>query len=120
MSALIESTTIGAGTSLRFHEVTGDRFEPVVRRGDFVLVAPVEGWRGEADYLVEVGGEPALYRCDAFGSRAKPIRMGSPNKLYGEPWALTCASFDAAVIGIVIMTCRVTDRALLRDFVPTI
>ena len=117
---LSAATLISAPTGLRFVEVRGDRFEPIVRRGDFVLVAPCDGWRGEADYLMEVGLEPALYRCTACGYGDKPIRVGSPNPLYRDPVYMTRARFDAAVIGIVVMTCCVPDRALLRQFVPTI
>lgn len=107
------------GAGLCFVEVRGDRFEPAARRGDFVLVAPCNAWRGEADYLVDVSdGAPALYRCDALGPRPTPIRMGSPNPLYREPWCMKRVAFDAAVIGVVVMTCHVADPALLRDFVP--
>ena len=111
-----------ATTALRFVRVTGDMMEPVLRRGDYVLVAPLRDWSGEGDYLLHGWTDGTIYRCSGWGSRETPIKLTCVNPLYmrSGPLCQTREDFSAQVVGKVVARLNVIEPALLREAIPLV
>ena len=104
---------------LRFVQVPDDHLEPTVHRLDYVLIAPVAGYRGEGYYLVENGlGEPAGFYCSGAGKvGAALIRLRCLNPHYSDEH-FSLNDFAKSVVGKIVLTCKVQDPALLRAHLP--
>ena len=104
---------------LRFFQVPDDHLEPTVHRLDYVLIAPVAGYRGEGYYLVENGlGEPAGFYCSGAGKVGAPlVRLRCLNPHYSDDH-VSLDDFAKSVVGKIVLTCKVQDPALLRAHLP--
>jgi len=99
----------------RFIPVIGDSMEPTLPRNGMVAVVPVNGYRAERLYVLDVlpGAKPSIMRCErVFGASA--IRVWYDNTAYGshtvpQEW------FESAVVGKVAAVLEITDRTLLED-----
>lgn len=103
-------------TRLRIHMVDGDGMAPSLRGGrDYVLIAPVDTFKGDGVYLVDVWGGPTLYRVqNLLGGK---IQMKLDNPLYSSVFAFTKAQFEENVLGIVAADITVRDEQMLRQLV---
>lgn len=96
---------------LRLFEIAGDAYEPELRRGDFLLVAPASRFIYDTDYLLDCGyGEtPYLATSSAAG-----VTIRRRNPLY-QAWELTMAEFNQVVRAIVVAEVKVRDERLIRQ-----
>lgn len=115
MSAAVEGfprigDTGGAGR-VRFMPVQGDHMAPALRPQDYVAVMPTCRWHYDSLYVLEVLGEPTVYRCQHVGAGRIQITTDR------EPEAaqvLTIERFQERVLGIVAATCRVLDAGMME------
>ena len=94
----------------RLHPVPSDNMEPTVRRGDFLLVVPVEGYCGEGIYLLAdpIGGlVPYRVTADLVGG----VEVSSDSGRHGR-YPMSLAAFEAAVAAKTIATVNVIDLVL--------
>lgn len=95
---------------LRLHQLVGDAYEPTLRGGDFLMVAPADRFAYDGDYLLDVGDGEAPYvvtRRQAGFS----IRHRNPRYRRHE---LTREQFARAVRGIVVAEVKVRDEFMAR------
>jgi signal peptidase I len=84
--------------------------EPTLRRGDFVLVTPVDDYVGEGIYALlhpGVGGDPEIYRVGYIGSSM--FELFSDNKHY-QRHQVPSKWFRSAVKAKVVAGVNVFDR----------
>lgn len=96
---------------LRLFQIIGDGYEPELRRGDFLMVAPASRFTYDTDYLLDCGyGEtPYLASRSAAG-----VSIRRRNPLY-HAWELTMEEFNRAVRAIVVAEVKVRDERLIRQ-----
>lgn len=110
MRALVP--TVGASDGVRLFPLLGDGWEPKLRSGDMLLVAPIDHYDGGGGYLLSAGphGESAymVERCIGL-----PVYyVWHPNEHYPKH-TMPLADFKAAVVAKVIAEVRVCDRTFL-------
>ena len=102
-----------ASRKLSIVPVRGDRMSPTLRGDwDYVLAAPVDGFLYDGLYVVEVLGQPCIYRCQHMGSGQ--IRMSGDNPLYPADRLVPHDAFTAMVLGIVVCDLKVRDPRLMQ------
>ncbi|MCR5874390.1 hypothetical protein LRS10_09565 [Phenylobacterium sp. J426] len=106
-----EALMICDARELRLFELSGDGFEPALRRGDMLMVATADGFTYDGDYLLEVEGEEAAYRASARAGGE--IEVWQPNPKYTKH-RLSREVFARACRGIVVAEIRVRDRQLIQ------
>lgn len=100
--------------ALRVHMVDGDGMAPELRGGrDYALIAPVQSYRGEGLYLIEVYGGATLYRVqNILGGQ---LRLSMDNPVYTASFTVTREQFEETVLGIVVADIKVRDDHKLRE-----
>jgi phage repressor protein C with HTH and peptisase S24 domain len=111
LPSLIEPLHAFIGTP-RFLPVEGDVMSPTLRRGDYVVVVPVDRYQGDGLYAFDLHGAPVIYRC--MSNFKGGIAVIPDNKLYST-WDFTVKEFDDTVIGKIAATCKVLDPRLLAN-----
>lgn len=110
MSPLAPIQQAGA-PGLRLFQIEGDAYEPALRGGDFLMVAPVARFAYDGDYLLDLGeGETPFVVTSTHGGFA--IRRRNPR--YSR-WDLTREQFNRAVRAIVVAEVKVRDRGLMYE-----
>lgn len=108
---------------LRIRMVDGDGMAPdLMSHRDYVMILPVDRYRGEGIYLVDWGCGATLYRASSSGRQDKPIRMRLDNPLYHRCesqgfFYFTREEFDDMAIGLVVADIKVRDVPALREAV---
>lgn len=96
----------------RLFPVIGDYCQPMLDPGDFVAIAPADGYDGDGLYCLHIGAGPALYQVNrVFGSAQ--IEFRAINPAYST-WRRSLAEFDGSVLGRVFATVKITDHRELR------
>jgi signal peptidase I len=90
--------------------IISDNMEPTLRRGDFVLAAPVDRYDGEGIYVFDVRGDAVVYRACGFGEPGT-VHLSSDNRLYSVQ-SVSKERFEGVVLGKVAATVNVTDRRM--------
>lgn len=110
MSDLVTTLKQAGTPGLRLFRIEGDAYEPELRGGDFLMVAPVARFAYDGDYLLDVGdGETPFVVTSTHGGFA--IRRRNPR--YSR-WDLTREQFDQAVRALVVAEVRVRDQHLIQ------
>lgn len=95
----------------RLMPIEGDGMAPTLKSGDLVAVVPTDRFRCDGIYVLDIEGEPAVYRC------ASDFR-GNVACCYDNPrytdWLMPGAAFEAKVLGYVVATVNVIDRPAFR------
>jgi len=102
------------GAGLRPFELKGDAYEPELRGGSFLMVAPASRHHYDGDYLLDFGDGEAPFRA-AICSNGQ-IEVWHPNPRYSR-WRLSRAEFEAAVTAIVVAEVKVKDERRIRQAV---
>jgi hypothetical protein len=105
---LIEHAMPGA----RFVRVQGDHMEPTLTFRDYVAVVPTSGWHGDGLYLMDVFGEPVVYRAQNYIGSHFEIWGDRPGSVRSK---LTRAEFFEGLLGVVAATVKVSHPALLEE-----
>lgn len=101
-----------AGASgLRLFRLEGDAYEPDLRGGDFLMVAPVARFAYDGDYLLDMGGGEVPY---VVTSTHAGFSIRHRNPRYSR-WELTREQFIRAVRAIVVAEVKVRDTALMYE-----
>jgi SOS-response transcriptional repressor LexA len=100
-----------AGDGLRVFPIIGDRMEPKLRRGDFLLVQPLERWSGAGLYVLDGPFGPDVHRVDVAGGN---VRLIPDNPRYNT-FDVTREQFHAEVLGKAVFKVNVTDWCLVPD-----
>lgn len=112
MSALaVFSPPAPSGAGLRLFQIVGDCYEPDLRGGSFVMVAPTDRHLYDGEYLLDFGDGEAPYRATSHGSR---IHVGHPNPIYSR-FDLARDGFNRAVTAIVVAEVKVKDERTIRQ-----
>jgi hypothetical protein len=99
-----------AGTpGLRLFQIAGDSYEPALRRGGFIMVAPANRFSHDTDYLLDFGdGE-----CPYVVSRASDgFHVQHRNARY-MGFTLDAQQLRQAIRAIVVAEIRVRDTGLV-------
>lgn len=96
---------------LRLFKIVGDIYEPELRGGCMLMVAPVKGHPYDGEYLLDFGDGEAPYRAGRSG--IDTITIWHPNPRYSRH-KLTDAEFRSAVTAIVVAEVKVKDERLIR------
>lgn len=70
-----------APSGVRLMPIQGDAMEPTFRAGDFAVVLPADHWHGEGLYVLDVLGEPTVYRLATCADPAS-LRIAPDNERY--------------------------------------
>lgn len=104
-AAIVPTITVAqVEQSERWIEATSDNMAPLIKIGDRMLVAPVDGWDGPGIYLIDNDGCEVAYRCNRIPGQPR-IHVWSENKLYGEN-KMTIPAFEARLRGQVVLATR--------------
>lgn len=93
---------------LRHFPIVGDAYEPALRGGDVLIVAPCDRFEYDTDYLLDFGDGEAPYVASRAGGGQVSVRHRNPRYTVG---VISRESFDRAVSGIVVAEVRIRDRA---------
>ena len=104
----VDPAPIGAG--LRLFQIVGDGYEPELRGGSFVMVAPAERFSYDSEYLLDFGdGEGAYRAASCFNGE---VEVWHPNPLCSR-WRLPRGDFNRAVTAIVVAEVRIKNERLM-------
>ena len=99
-------TTISRAVQ-RAPPAASDDTEPTLKRGDIALVAPADRFDGDGVYVLEIHGEPTVYRIVSAGPSLIVSSYTS--------WNLSRAEVDPKVLAKVAGRFQVINRALVPD-----
>ena len=105
---MMPPASLGHAGPASLFQLKGDAFEPLLRSGDYLLVAPSAGYQGEGAYVLrfpdDEEGSPFIAERLVDGSRR--IRLSRPNNRYGS-YDVSEAAFNEAVEAQAIADVRV-------------
>ncbi len=104
-------TALAAEDGLRVFPIIGDRMEPTLRRGDFLLIKPGDGWHGDGIYILDGPFGPEVHRVDCFGGKCRLIPDNGRYTTLDVPRA----DFMASVLGKAVFKVNVVDWGLVPD-----
>jgi hypothetical protein len=105
--AIMSAVADGLGQP-RLMPIEDDAMQPELRHGDLVVVVPIDHFRCDGLYVLDVSGTAAVYRCSSNFRGGIEARRDNP--LYSDWTFPTGAEFDAHVLGYVVATVKVIDR----------
>ena len=89
--------------------VDGDQISKELRRGDFVLAAPCNGFQYDGLYVLDMDGIPLVYRAMSRPGQITLLHDRGGAQDVPHEW------FDQHVLGIVVCDLKVRDAGLLRQ-----
>ncbi|MDX0615131.1 hypothetical protein GOD03_11610 [Sinorhizobium medicae] len=99
----------------RVHAVKGDGMFPLLRGDrDYVLVAPIDTYRGEGIYLLGNGVGEDLYRVSSALDGKRGLRLSRENERYQEH-VVSIEQFESGVLAIVVADIKVREERFLRE-----
>ncbi len=102
-------------SALRVHAVQGDGMFPLLRGSmDYVLVAPVDTYRGEGIYLFHNGLGEDLSRVTSAWDGKKSLCLSKENDRYSS-FTVPLDKFNESVLAIVVADIKVRDERFLRN-----
>jgi hypothetical protein len=110
MSQAISTTTTFRDDfmqGVRMMPMVGSHMMPTLNPRDLIVVAPIDGFKYDSLYVLEILGVPCVHRCQHIG--AGRIRVFSDDPIY-QGSEIDSDQFSDVVLGIVTATCRVLDH----------
>lgn len=102
------ATTTPTLAGLRAYAIFGDHMQPVLRTGDFLMIAPAKAWEGQGTYILDFEGDGlgCPYLAERVPVRGTDeVRIWHPNPAYSRH-VIGIEEFNRAVRGKAVAEVR--------------